>query len=192
MEAQPFEDFFALAESAESSAGVPVFLPYLAGERAPIWDPAARGAFLGLTLSSGRAELARSVAEGICFAIRDVVTTMEECGAKSMDGGAVVRELRVTGRPGESDFLNQLKADITGRDVLVPVQRDAELLGLAALGAVSLGKYGSAGEASAAMVRVRRVYHGDEKKTARYDGLFAAYRDAYRALKPYFGERQIS
>ncbi|GHV64541.1 xylulokinase [Spirochaetia bacterium] len=175
IDAEPFENFFELAESAKSGA-VPVFLPYLAGERAPIWDPRARGVFLGLSLSSGRAELARSVAEGICFAIRDVITVMEECGA-------AVRELRVSGRPGESDFLNQLKADISGRDVLVPAGRDAELVGLAALGAAALGEYGSAGEAAATMVKIRRVYHGDEKKAARYEELFAEYRGAYRALK---------
>jgi sugar (pentulose or hexulose) kinase len=117
------------------------------------------------------------VAEGICFAIRDVITVMEECGAS-------VRELRVSGHPGESDFLNQLKADITGRDVLVPAAGDAGLVGLAALGAAALGKYASAGEASAAMVKIRRVFHGDEKKAARYKELFAEYRETYRALKP--------
>jgi xylulokinase len=181
IDAEPFENFFDLAESAGSGAngmdggGVPVFLPYLAGERAPIWDPKARGVFIGLSLSTGRAELARSVAEGICFAIRDVVTVMEECGA-------AVQELRVSGHPGESDFLNQLKADITGRDVLAPVQKDAELAGLAALGAAALGHYASAGEAAAAMVKIRRVYHGDEKKAALYKERFAAYRGAYRAL----------
>ncbi|GHV52815.1 xylulokinase [Spirochaetia bacterium] len=176
--AEPFENFFCLAASADR-AGVPVFLPYLAGERAPIWDPHARGVFWGLSLSSGRAELARSVAEGICFAIRDVITVMEECGAE-------VRELRVSGHPGESDFLNQLKADITGRDVLVPVVGDAELVGLAALGAAARGHYGSAGEAAAAMVKIRRVYHGDEKKAHLYEGLFAEYRGLYRALKQGF------
>ncbi|GHT66210.1 xylulokinase [Spirochaetia bacterium] len=176
--AEPFENFFCLAAAADR-AGVPVFLPYLAGERAPIWDPHARGVFWGLSLSSGRAELARSVAEGICFAIRDVITVMEECGAE-------VRELRVSGHPGESDFLNQLKADITGRDVLVPVVGDAELVGLAALGAAARGHYGSAGEAAAAMVKIRRVYHGDEKKARLYEGLFAEYRGLYRALKQGF------
>jgi xylulokinase len=186
IDAEPFENFFDLAGAAKGNAngmdggaGVPVFLPYLAGERAPIWDPKARGVFLGLSLSTGRAELARSVAEGICFAIRDVVTVMEECGA-------AVRELRVSGRPGESDFLNQLKADITGKDVLAPVQRDAELTGLAALGAAALGNYASAGEAAAAMVKIRRVYRGDEKKATLYKELFAEYRAAYRALKQGF------
>ncbi|GHV42665.1 xylulokinase [Spirochaetia bacterium] len=178
IDGEPFENFFELAGSA-AGGGTPVFLPYLAGERAPIWDPKARGVFFGLSLSSGRAELARSVAEGICFAIRDVVTVMEECGAE-------LRELRVSGHPGESDFLNQLKADITGKDVLAPVQKDAELAGLAALGAVALGTYSSAGEAASAMVKIRRVYHGDEKKAALYEGLFAQYRETYRALKQGF------
>jgi xylulokinase len=175
----PFEKIFELAASAAPGAGGLVFLPYLAGERAPIWDPHARAVFLGMGLSTGRAELARAVAEGICFALRDVITVMEECGAP-------VRELRVTGRPGESDFLNQLKADITGRDVLVPALKESELLGAAALGAAALGEYPSAGEAARAMVHIRQVYRGDEKKSALYRDLFAEYREAYKSLKGNF------
>jgi xylulokinase len=116
--ALPFEDFFGLAEAAPAGARGLIFLPYLAGERAPIWDPKARGVFLGLSLSTHREELARAMAEGICLAIRDVITVMEETGAP-------VTELRITGKPGESAFLNQLKADVSGRPVLIPGPRAA-------------------------------------------------------------------
>jgi xylulokinase len=175
----PFEEFFTLAESARPGAGNLLFLPYLAGERAPIWDPQARGTFLGLSLSTGPAELARSVTEGICFALRDVVSVMEESGVP-------VRNLRVTGRPGESAFLNQLKADITGRDVLVPSQKEAELLGAAALGALVLGRYPSPEQAVAAMVKIEKIHHPDREKAPRYDRLFAEYRAAYQSLKGNF------
>jgi xylulokinase len=174
-----YGEFFALAEQAEPGAGGLLFLPYLAGERAPIWDAHARGGFMGLGLDTGRAELARSTAEGICFAIRDVIAVME-------DAGAPVRNLRVSGGPAASDFLNQLKADISGREVLSPAVQDAELLGNACTGAAALGIYGSAGEAAAALVKIRRAYHPGEKKAGLYEGLFAKYRDLYRSLKKYF------
>ncbi|MDR0377376.1 MAG: hypothetical protein LBH70_06230 [Spirochaetaceae bacterium] len=186
MAGQPYAAFFSLAESASAGAGGLVFLPYLAGERAPIWDPHARGVFLGLGLGTGRGETARAVAEGICFAVRDVITVMEETGAP-------VEELRVTGKPGESAFLNQLKADITGRPVLIPQPRvasagapPAELLGLAALGAAAMGVYASAEEAVRTMVRIARTFVPNMEKKPVYDDAFEIYRETYRALKPLF------
>jgi xylulokinase len=177
---RPFEDFLRLAESARPGGGGLLFLPYLAGERAPIWDPRARGSFLGLSLSTGPAELARSVAEGICFALRDVITVMEESGVS-------LENLRVTGRPGESAFLNQLKADITGKTVLVPKGRgDAELAGAAALGALALGLYPGPAQAAAAMVKSGETYQPDRGKASLYAGLFAEYRAAYGSLKENF------
>jgi xylulokinase len=177
---RPFGDFLELAESARPGGGGLLFLPYLAGERAPIWDPRARGSFLGLSLSTGPAELARSVTEGICFAMRDVIAVMEE-------SGVFPGNLRVTGRPGESAFLNQLKADITGKPVLVPAARmDAELAGAAALGAAALGFYPAPERAAAAMVKIEKTYLPDKGKASLYAGLFAEYRAAYQSLKENF------
>jgi xylulokinase len=179
LEAGAPEDFFALAESADPGSGGLVFLPYLAGERAPVWDPQARGVFMGLGLETGRAELARSTVEGICFAIRDVITVMD-------DAGALIRNLRVCGGPAASPLLNQLKADISGREVLEPAVLDAELLGLTALGGAALGRYDSAGEAAAALTKIKRVYTPDKKKAPLYGELFIAYRALYRSLKNEF------
>jgi xylulokinase len=179
MEAGAHGEFFALAEQAAPGSGGLLFLPYLAGERAPLWDPKARAVFAGLDLAAGRAEFARSAAEGVCFAIRDVLTVMREAGAP-------VRNLRVSGGPAASAFLNQLKADVSGCEVLAPVEKDAELPGLAALGAAALGKYASAAEAAAALVKIGRTFHPNEKKAPLYERLFAGYRDLYRSLKDYF------
>ena len=69
-----------------------VFLPYLAGERAPVFDEGARGAFVGLTLAHGRGHLVRAVLEGAAFAVRDVAEPLAAAGAP-------VTELRLAGRP---------------------------------------------------------------------------------------------
>jgi xylulokinase len=137
---------------------------------------------LGLSLSTGPAELARAIAEGICLAIRDVIAVMEE-------KGAAVEELRVTGAPGESPFLNQLKADVSGRPVLVPgnpAKFPPELLGLTALGAAALGAYGSAEEAAGALVEIEAVFSPDTEQGPCYEGAFETYRELYRTLKPQF------
>jgi xylulokinase len=161
--------FFALAQTAQTGASGLVFLPYLAGERAPIWNPAARGMLRGLGLSAGRPEFARSVLEGTCFAIRDVMSIMEEAGA-------VVDELRIAGAASGNDILNQIKADITQKRVLVTQHKEAELLGLAIIGVCALGKFASFAEAAAGLVRIEKTYQPDGKTAALYDGLFGEYR----------------
>jgi xylulokinase len=163
------EDFYALARNSESGSGGLVFLPYLAGERAPIWDPSVRSVWRGIGLSSGRCEFANSILEGIGFAIRDVITVMEESGEKTV-------ELRVTGGMADNNFLNQIKADITGKKILQPLQKEAELLGLAVIGACFLGKFSSFIEASSAMVRVEKTYEPNLKNAALYDELFGEYK----------------
>ncbi|MDR0323591.1 MAG: hypothetical protein LBI12_03985, partial [Treponema sp.] len=75
-------DFFTLAKESKKGSGGLVFVPYLAGERSPLWDPSVRGLWKGLSLSQGRSEIANSVLEGIGFAIRDVLGAMKETGEK--------------------------------------------------------------------------------------------------------------
>jgi xylulokinase len=176
-----FDEFYTLAASAKPASGGLVFLPYLAGERAPLWDPAARGVLAGLSLSTGRGELARAVIEGAAFAIRDVITVMEECGCP-------VGELRVTGGPAESGFFNQVKADVCGRPFLLPVQREAELLGLAIIGSAALKKYGNLKEAAEVLVKIKKIFTPQDKYRSLYAGMFDRYRSTYRSLKAQFQE----
>lgn len=171
-----FERMYAEMAKAAPGCGGLVFLPYLTGERAPLWDPEARGVFNGLDLSTGRSEMLRSVAEGVCFAIRDVITVMEELGGH-------VGELRITGGPAQSRFLNQLKADITGRGILVPAMQEAELLGSLVLAQTALGEYASLAEAAEHLVRIKDHYLPDPHLKELYDGLFDIYRSTYRQLK---------
>ncbi|MCL2880755.1 MAG: FGGY-family carbohydrate kinase, partial [Treponema sp.] len=143
-------------------------LPYLAGERAPVWNPRALGVMQNLSLSTGRGEFARAVVEGVCFAIRDVITVMEEAGAE-------ISGLCTTGSASGSAVLNQAKADILGREIAIPVYKEAELLGLAIAGTVALGAYKSVYEACSALVRIENRIQPDGKKAQRYAELFGQY-----------------
>ena len=143
LDCKSYEDFFSLAQAAKPGSGGVVFSPNLAGERAAK-DP-AKGAFCGLSLSAGRPELARSVLEGINFAVRDIIQNMEKAGAH-------IEQMHVCGSLAASDFLNQIKADITGKTVVAPAQMESELLGLAAIGLCTLGKYSSFAQAAKELV----------------------------------------
>jgi xylulokinase len=175
---------FRLTES-EASAAMPgadglIFLPYLRGERAPVWDPTAQGAFVGLTDRHIRAHCTRAVYEGIAFAVRDL---LERCQAAA---GIAPEVLRVSGGGSASAFWNQVKADVTG----LPVQRvavlDAACLGAALLAAVGVGTFGGVEEASGAMVRVEEVFDPVAAHVSRYDELFVIWRLLYPALHPLF------
>jgi sugar (pentulose or hexulose) kinase len=122
----------------------------------------------GLSLSAGRAEFARSVLEGIGFAIRDIIEIMEETGA-------VIDGLRVAGAASGSGLLNRIKADITGKPALVPRHKEAELLGLVIIGSCALGKHASFAEAAGALVHIDKTYLPDENNAALYNELFEQY-----------------
>jgi xylulokinase len=162
------EEFFSLAKRSQAGSGGLVFLPYLAGERAPVWDSSVRGLWHGISLSTARSEIANSILEGICFAIKDVVSVMEETGEN-------VEHLRVTGGMAGNSFLNQKKADITGKEILEPVYKEAELLGCAVIGACYLGKYGSFKEAVNAMVNIEKHYEPNPENSCIYNSLFEEY-----------------
>jgi xylulokinase len=172
-----FEDICQVPPGSRSL----LFLPYLAGERAPLWDPYARGTFIGLTANHGRKEMTRAVVEAVGFAIRDVIEVMGENGLE-------IGELRVTGGQARSPLWNQIKADITQRKILVPDVQDSELLGDACIGLFALGNYKSLVAASESLVRIGRSFTPSPELRELYDRLFGLYRASYRGLKEVFSE----
>ena len=153
-----------------------IFLPYLAGERAPLWNPDAKGVFFGLTLDHGRLEMARSVLESAGFALRHVIETIEENGFE-------INNFRITGGPSRSPLWNQIKADITGKRVLVPKDRESELTGSYLLALYALGHIDNLQDSADRFIQMERVYEPDLKKRALYEDLFMKYREIYRKLK---------
>jgi xylulokinase len=160
------------------SAGL-IFLPYLEGERAPIWDTSARGAVIGLTLAHGRRDCARAVFEGVAFAVRHV---LERCEAGS---GRAAQQVTVCGGGAQSDFWNQLKADVLDRPV-VATSAEAACLGAAALASAGLGLHAGLAAAAQALVRPRRSYQPQAEAAARYAEAYGIYLELYPALRPSF------
>jgi ribulokinase len=189
------EQFCRDAETAAAAGGVDVhamldagactvpqgadgilFLPYLMGERSPVWDARASGAFVGLTLFHTREHVYRAVLEGITFALRHNIESGMQ-GAASLD-----ERLVVVGGAAHSDLWMQIIADVTGRPVFT-IEQEVE----AAMGAALLAAYG-AGLASGDEVR-RGWVTLTSRATPRvdavriYDALFETYKAIYPALK---------
>jgi xylulokinase len=145
-----------------------VFLPYLAGERSPVWDPRARGAFVGLTLRHGRPQMARAVVESAALALRHVSEPIVSAGVR-------VAEMRVAGRPASNDAWNRIKCDVTRFPVAVPAVRESAVLGAAILAAIGVGREPDLPTAVRAMVRIADRLAPDPAVRALYDRLYEVY-----------------
>ncbi|MEO8285088.1 MAG: glycerol kinase GlpK [Chloroflexota bacterium] len=129
------------AISVDSTGGV-YFVPAFAGLGAPYWDPYARGAILGLTQGTGRAEIVRAALESVAFASRDVLEAMVA------DSGVPLAQLRVDGGMVANNFLMQFQADILDVPVVRPVVAETTALGAAYLAGLAVGYWSSQEEIS--------------------------------------------
>ena len=166
------------AAVAPGSDGL-LFLPYLAGERSPIWDPEARGAFVGLTLGHTRAHLVRAVVEASALALRHVIAPIAAAGAR-IDG------LVLSGGAARNPAWHQLKADATGLEVIVPRVAETAALGAAITAAAGAGAYPGLVAATRAMFAIERRLVPDPAARAAYDRVYAGYVELYPALADAF------
>jgi ribulose kinase len=123
--------------------------------------------------------MVRAVMESTAFAMRDVISVME-------DAGAHVEDLRSTGMPAQSAIWNQIKADITGKPVKVPAFSEPELAGCLAIGRFALGEEKSLAQAAEHVFAPRAIFEPRWEYAALYDELFSVYRETYRRLVDLF------
>lgn len=174
------EEFNLLAETAPVGANGLIFLPYLNGERAPLFDPSAQGIFYGLQLGQHKGDGLRSILEGVALALRQNLEVQRE-------NGALISEFALIGGGGKSSLWRQIMADVLGAEVLaadVPSE-DATTLGAALLGAVGIGWYDTIDEGVAQIKTIERI-RPDTSSGAVYDQIYRRYQALYPALKPVF------
>jgi xylulokinase len=155
------------------------FLPYLAGERTPHADPAARGAFVGLTLMHTRGHMVRAVLEGVTYSLRDCLAIIEE-------QGVAVKQIRASGGGAKSAFWRQLQADVLAKTVVSMAADEGPGFGVALLAAVGVGEYKNVVEACDATVKTTRETKTNAKVKPKYDAAFPVYQKLYRSLREDF------
>ena len=157
-----------------------VFLPCMQGAMAPEWNGAARGVFYGLSLAHTKAHMTRAVLEGSAFALRDILEAMR-------NAGLAVSRLTIVGGGAKGALWRQIKADVTGLPVRVPVSVETTATGAATLAAVGAGLYKNVASAAGAFVAYRPEEHQpDPERRDVYNEAYGRYRDVYFALKPVF------
>ncbi|HIR50532.1 MAG TPA: xylulokinase [Candidatus Avoscillospira avicola] len=152
------------------------FLPYLMGERSPHNDPAARGAFLGMSMDTTRYQMTQAILEGVAFAIRDSVEIARSLGIEITESG-------LCGGGAKSPLWRKIMANVLNMEMQVPVQEEGAGYGGAILAMVAAGAYGSVREACEKLRTERRIYKPDPAIAARYEKRYQVFKSLYPTLK---------
>ncbi len=173
----------AWAEAAEPGSGGLTFLPYLQGERTPWWDPRARGVFCGLTLTSGREQMCRSVFEGVAFAWKQIIGLLES------EHGFSASEIIAVGGPSKNVFWNRVKASALNVPVRALRFTETASLGAAVVAGFGTGLFRSASDAVAATASLHQAdtVEPDPDWVVPYTEAYARYTRLYPAVKELFG-----
>ena len=168
-------DVERLASRSRPGARGVLFLPYLRGERTPVWDPKARGVFFGMTSSTNRVDMARAVMEGVAHAFRQIV-------------GEAPARLVAAGGGASGALIMELRASAVNRPVRVLKFQDTSTLGAALLAGLGVGVYRSPARALAATrsLRKTRVVRPDKAVAAEMAEAFETYERLYPALNDVF------
>ena len=169
----------AAAAVPPGAAGL-IFLPYLNGERAPIWDADARGVFFGLSSAHRHPHFVRAILEGVAFSLRQVLQQVESTV------GAPIDRVHASGGPASLRLWNQIKANVLNRPLVVPQVTHAACLGAAMLAAIGSGWYAEAHSAAAGMVQFAQQLDPEPEHVDRYQGLFTLYASLYPQLRGAF------
>lgn len=174
--------FFRLAAKAPAGSRGLVFLPYLAGERSPVFDPSARGMFFGLTHETGLAEMARAVIEGVAFGHRQILRMAD------VRLGRQVERVIAAGGGTANPLWRQIRADAADRPYLYADCPEVSALGAALLGGVAAGVFNTWQDAAAeARRRVRFTeVRPDPGAWHRLQRNFEVYSSLYDAVKHCF------
>ena len=165
-----------IAEKISPGCDGLVFLPYMAGERSPIWDPDAKGVFYGLDFSKTKGHMVRACMEGVAYSLRHNLDVAKEAGAEA-------KILRAMGGSANSLLWTQIKADITGKSIVVPSSDTATTLGAAMLAGVAVGMYRDYEEATALTVKETRRHEPNPGNREKYEKNYHTYLALYESLK---------
>ena len=174
---EPPDEVVAEAEPWPPGVEGLTFLPYLAGERTPHVDPAARAAFAGLSLRHDRGALVRAVLEGVAFGLRDSLELLRAIGVEP--GSA-----RVSGGGARSELWLRIVASVLELPLERTAAEEGAAFGAALLGGVAAGVFTDVQEAVAATVRVRDTIEPEPEWIEPYAHAYRRFRSLYPALRP--------
>jgi xylulokinase len=163
---------------APGSEGL-IFLPYMMGERSPIWHTNARGVFFGLSLTTTPAMMFRAVLEGTAFALAHNVEIGKASGIK-------IDEIRSIGGGSKSELWNQIKADVLGMPIAVLEDSVGAAVGDAYLAGMGAGMFKDIRQTLKTNVKIEARFSPDQKVHSYYQERYARFRSLYESIKDEF------
>ncbi len=174
-----YDSLMEEAATAEAGCDGLFWLPYLMGERTPYLDAVARGGWIGLTARHKRADLVRSVIEGVSYSQRDCLDVI-------LDLGAEVKLVRASGGGARSGLWRQILADVFALRVATLESQEGSAYGAALLGMVATGAFAGVPEACAATVKEVSNVDPRARESAAYGRRHEIYKTLYPTLKTTF------
>jgi xylulokinase len=165
-------------EVAPGSEGL-LFLPYMMGERSPIWHTNARGVFFGLSLTTTPAMMFRAVLEGTAFALAHNVEIGKASGIK-------IDEIRSIGGGSKSGLWNQIKADVLGMPIAVLEDSVGAAVGDAYLAGMGAGLFKDIRQTLKTNVKIETRFVPDQKVHSYYQERYTRFRSLYESIKEEF------
>ncbi|MCQ3974230.1 MAG: xylulokinase [Anaerolineae bacterium] len=172
-----FDSLLAPAKDVPPGSEGLLFLPYLTGERTPHPDPLARGAFVGLTVRHNQAHFSRAVLEGVAFGLRDSFELMKSAGL------AQITQVRVSGGGAKSSLWRQILADTLNAELVTVNTTEGAAYGAALLAGVGVGAWPDVDTACQTSINITGSTSPQPDTAARYEQVYAEYRQLYPALK---------
>ena len=171
------EWFVQQAAQAPPGADGLLFLPYLLGERAPVWDAGAKGVFIGVHASHTQSHFMRAIVEGINYALYQVAQSVQETiGA--------IQNIYASGGFINSPLWLQWMADLFGKDITVINKEDASSIGAAILGFRATNIYKK--DAFAVFSGTHQIYKPNRLLHSHYQQYYKVYASLYNKLKDDF------
>ena len=175
----PYKLIDKAIEKSEPGAGGLLFLPYLLGERSPRWNPDAKGAFVGLKMTHTKADIYRSVMEGVAFNLRVIIEIMQKI--------LPIQDVILIGGGAKGRIWMQILADIWQKTVQIPeFLEEATSMGAAVCGGVGVGAFEDFSVINR-FNRINTVIRPRPENKETYDRLYEVFNRAYEALVPVYG-----
>lgn len=174
-----FDELTELASQVPAGSDGVIFLPYMAGERSPIWDPDAKGVYYGLGFDKTKGHMIRASMEGVAYSLEHNLQTAKEVGVE-------IQELIAMGGAANSLLWTQIKSDVTGKVIKVPTSDTATTLGAAILAGVGVGIYEGFEEAVKETIVMTRSHTPNMENHKAYQAMMEIYLELYQNLKDTF------
>ena len=175
------KDYESVGEGIDEKLGEGrvYFLPYLMGERSPLNDVNARGAFIGMTPDTGKNDMFMAVLEGVAFGLRDSLEVARKLGLD-------VKKSKVCGGGAKNKTWLRILANVLNLTLEVPAVEEGPSMGGAILAAVADGRWENVKSAADDIVKIKETVTPDPALTAKYEEKYQIFKTFYPALKECF------